>query len=362
MTILFLTTHLNTGGITSYLFSLSKGLIMLGCRVVVVSSGGNMENDFKTVGAKVINVSIQTKSDVSLKIYFALPKILRIMKEEKIDIIHAQTRITQVLARMLSRLTKKPALSTCHGYFKKRLFRRLFPCWGSKTIAISTQVREHLIKDFGLDENKVVLIENGIDLKQFKVADEAERKMVRQKFKLGDELLIGIIARLSEVKGQDILIQAFKKVVEQIPNAKLIIVGEGKTDAELRNLTLLLHVNKQVLFYPIVNQTSETLSLFDLFVMPSRQEGLGLSIIEAQAAGLPVVASRVGGIPTLIEDGQTGVLVDPENIKMLADAMIALLSDKNKRQTIGYNARRFVETRFSLERMAEQTLNLYKSL
>ena len=101
------------------------------------------------------------------------------------------------------------------------------------------------------------------------------------------------------------------------------------------------------------------LALFDVFVMPSRQEGLGLSIMEAQAAGVPVVASRVGGIPTLIEDGKTGLLVEPENKDALSEAIIRLLNDKPLRESIGIAGRVFIENNYSLDKMTEETLTVY---
>jgi len=164
------------------------------------------------------------------------------------------------------------------------------------------------------------------------------------------------------VKGHKTLISAMKKVIEKIPDAKLLIVGEGKIEGELKSLASDLYLEESVHFYPIVNDTPSVLSLLDCFVMPSLQEGLGLSIMEAQAMALPVVASRVGGIPSLIKDGKTGFLVTPANEEELSRALIDCLMNKEKAKTVGRAARRFIEENFPAGKMAEATIEIYEKL
>lgn len=362
MKILFLSTHANTGGITSYLLTLTNGLIRQGHEVHLITSGGDQIETFQRLGVKMFILNFKTKSELDPKIYLALFPLKKYIQEHKIDVIHAQTRVTQVMGQCLKIMTGKFYVSTCHGFFKPRLSRKFFPCWGDRVIAISSQVQEHLQNDFGLAPQKVVLIENGIDLEMFPVADEALRKIKRNAFQLGAEPTIGIIARLSEVKGQDILINAMPQILKIFPNAKLLIVGQGKTENELRMLVKDLNLTNHVRFYPVVNRTSEMLPLFDIFCMPSRQEGLGLSIMEAQAMGLAVVASKVGGIPSLIEHDKTGLLVKSENPDALAHAIVSLLQNKSKAQAMGTAARRFIEEKYSARKMVNKTEELYKKI
>lgn len=362
MNILFLSTHLNTGGITSYLFTMTKGLLHRGHQVHVVSSGGNMEKEFLSIGAKLLTLNIRTKSELDPKIYLALKPLRRYIQENKIDIVHSQTRITQVMGTLLKRFDRTPYLSTCHGFFKTRLSRKLVPCWGDAVVAISKAVEEHLIDDFAVAGEKVVLIESGIDLQEFAFVDDAMKREHRKRFGLGDEPIVGIVARLSDVKGPDILIEAMSKVVPLIPDAKLLLVGEGKMEGALRKMVERLNLAGNVRFFSIVNKTFEMLSIFDIFAMPSRQEGLGLSIMEAQAAGLPVVASRVGGIPSLIEDGKTGVLVEPENSSDLAEAIVKLFGDRDRLKEIGAAGRTFIQKTYSADKMVDKIEELYKRL
>jgi len=362
MNILILATHLNTGGITSYILTLTRGLEKRGTHVFVASSGGNCVEDLQSVGAQHILWNIKTKSELSPKIYLSLPKLCRLVRQEKIDLIHAHTRVTQVAAFFLSRLTGVPFLSTCHGFFKKRFIRKTFPCWGKAVIAISEPVKKHLWKDFGVPQNKVVLIPNGIDISRFEKVSDSIRTQKKEELHLGNGLTIGIIARLSDVKGHSVLIRAMGQVVQEIKTANLLIVGQGKLESDLKKLADDLGLSKNIHFFPVVNNTSEFLTLFDIFVMPSLQEGLGLSIMEAQAAGIPVIASNVGGIPSLIRNGETGILVTPSDVSALARAMIDLLNDPQKRKELSQRGYESIKKNFSADQMVEQTQNLYERL
>ncbi len=321
-----------------------------------------MEGMFADIGVKHFKINIRTKSELDPKIYLALFPIAKIVRENNINVIHSQTRITQVMGEFLSRSLNVPHVSTCHGFFKVRLSRRIFPCWGRRVIAISQPVEKHLLEDFRIERSKVALIENGIEMDQYKPGDVNLRKQARKSFGFTDEPIIGMIARLSEVKGQDVLIRAMPDILKHFSNAQLMIVGEGKTEALLKKLVADLSLSRSVHFCPIVNKTAEILPAFDVFVMPSRQEGLGLSVMEAQAAGLPVVASNVGGIPMLIKDLETGILTEPENSQALAEKVVFVLSHPDKAKALGEAARHFVEKNFHSSIMTEKTIQVYKKV
>ncbi len=362
MNILFLTTHLNSGGITSYLLTLTRGLIGKGHKVFLATSGGNREDAFLTLGACHLKMNIRTKSEADPRIYLALFPLRKFIRANKIDVIHSQTRVTQVVGYLIGRMTHIPYGTTCHGFFKRRFFRWLFPCWGEHVIAISLAVKNHLIEDFGVPEQKIILIESGIEIENFPVVTNEERRAAKRKFQLENNFTIGMIARLSDVKGQDVLIKAMPLMLKEISQARLCLFGEGREEKKLRALVKGLNLENVVLFFPTVSKTRDSLSLLDVFVMPSRQEGLGLSIMEAQAAGLPCVASRVGGIPSLIEEGKTGFLVEPENEKALAEKLITVFKDQRLRQEVGIAARAFVQKNHSAQKMVEETLGVYEKL
>lgn len=359
MNILILTTHLNIGGITSYVLGLAEGLKKRGHNLYVATSEGQMEEEFKNNNIEIIKLPIKTKAEINPKILISAMMLKGFIRSKNIDIVHANTRVTQVLACLIHKIYSKPYVSTCHGFFKTRLLRRVFPCWGQKIIAISSQVKEHLERDFSVNPSQICVIHNGISLKDTKILEPQERGELKRKFGLRGGPVIGIIARLSDVKGHAYLIRAMAIVSRKIPAAQLLIVGEGKMKDELLRLRRELNLEKNIIFVPPLKDISEAISIMDLFVMPSLKEGLGLALMEAMAEEVAVIGSAVGGIKTLINDGLNGLLVKPADISGLGQKIIYLLSDDAKRQSLGKQARQFIEANFSQEKMCLETERVY---
>ncbi len=360
MNILLLTNHLNVGGITSYVYSLACGLKAKGHSVYIGSSAGEALPKFTEAGINFILLPLRTKSEVHPNVAVSLIKLLPQIKEKKIDILHANTRVTQVLACLAGRLSGVPFVSTCHGFFKTRFSRRVFPCWGQKVIAISRQVKEHLLNDFRVNEENIRVIHNGIDIEKFAIHSPQSTAEAKIKLRIGNGSAIGIVARLSDVKGHIYLIEAMKKVLQDFPDAQLVIAGDGKMKDELVSLSSRLGIEKSVFFIPTLADTLTVLSALDLFVLPSLKEGLGLSLMEAMACGICVIGSNIGGIKTLIRDGYNGILVEPKDVNGLYLAISGLLKDHAKMQALAVNARNFIAGNFSLEQMVLQTEGVYQ--
>ncbi len=358
MNILFIANHLNVGGISSYLFTLATGLKDKGHNVYLATSGGELVEKFSASGVVCLKIPINTKKEISPKIIFSFFKLIRNIKKSNIDLIHSNSRTTQVLADLLSRYLGKPHIFTCHGFFKPKISRRLFGCWGKSVIAISQEVKEHLISDFKLDAKKISVINNGIDTKNF--GDFSARELVRKDLSIKNSFVVGIIARLSDVKGHIYLIRAMKKVLASLPSTKLLIIGEGKTKETLIKEVQDLDIHANVLFIPETRGTESILAAMDVFVMPSLQEGLGLALMEAMAQGLAVVGSSVGGIKTLIQDKINGLLVSPADDGQIAQAIITLLKDSDLRYNLGKHARKFIIDNFPKEKMVLATEEIYK--
>lgn len=359
MKILFLTNHLNIGGVTSYCLTLAEALKERGHRVYIASSGGELLFKFIEKGINFVPVPLKTKKELSPKIVFSALKLFRTIKENKIDIVHSNSRTTQVLGCMLESYTGVTHIYTCHGFFKRRLHRRIFPCWGKKVIAISEQVKEHLIRDFKVNADDIRVIHNGIDVKRFEQNSLFDKHQAKINLGFGRGPVVGIIARLSDVKGHIYLIEAMKQVLEKVPSVQLLIIGEGKMKEALANRVKILGIEDSVYFLPAVSDTRPLLQLMDIFCMPSLEEGLGLSLMEAMASGLAVIGSDIGGIKTLIRDGFNGLLVPPQDISGLSLAISALLEDERKRSLLAQEAREFIWHNFSREKMAEETERVY---
>ncbi len=359
MNILFITNHLNIGGITSYVLTLAGGLKKRGHNVYIASGGGRLLSRFIKEGITYIPIPIKTKSEVSLKMLLSYFKLKGFLRKNQIDILHVNSRTTQVLGDWLSRKTGVSCISTCHGFFKRRFSRRVFPCWGQKIIAISGQVREHLIKDFKVNEENIVVIHNGVDVNRCQVLGIRCQAEIKKQLGLKDGPVVGIVARLSDVKGHIYLIQAARIVLNVFPQAQLLIVGSGKIKERLVSLIRNLGIEKNVYFLPEVDDTKEVLSVMDIFVMPSLEEGLGLALMEAMAQEKACIGSDVGGIRSLIKDGYNGLLVRPADSDALAKAITGLLNSRQKKEYLAGNAREFIEKNFSQEKMVSETEKVY---
>ena len=362
MQILLLANHLNAGGITSYLMTLSRGLVKAGHHVVIVTSGGDLVSGLESAGIRHAPMNLRIKSEIHPLIFLFLPRLLKLIKEERIDIIHAQTRVTAMLAALASRWSGVPYVTTCHGYFNPHFGRRIVPLWGRRTIAISRPVAEHLVCELGVSSDCVDLVPNGINLATFYPASESRRAELKRQWKLGAGPVIGMIARLSDVKGHAYLIDAMTEVRLAFPDVRCLLLGEGPLEAELKAQADQRGLNATVIFLPVTGQSSDVLGLFDCVVVPSLSEGLGLSAMEAMAVGLPVVASSVGGLLDLIQDGVTGRLVPAQDPGALAGAINDVLADRAAAVRMGARAREFIAANFPEEKMVAGTLGVYEKV
>lgn len=365
MRILLTTKCLSLGGIGVYTVTLAKALKKKGVDVIVASSGGRLKHQLVEAGIEHISIPVNTGAEIGIHMLRAYRILADIIKNNNIDIIHAQTRVTQVLAYMLAKKLNVRVVTTCHGFFKRRLSRRILPCWGNAVIAISDAVREHLVNDMRVLKNKVHLIYNGIDCSRFRDNhSDKDKILIRSEYNLKEITTIGLIARISKVKGHSYLIEAFGKVLAAYPDTQLLIIGDGSVKYlnRLKRLCVRLKLDEKVLFHKACENTAMPLSVIDIFCMPSIQEGLGLALLEAMAMGKPVIASNVGGIYTLIKDKYNGLLVPPKDSDALAEAILSLLNNRDTARFMGECSRELASTKFSLDEMAEQVVLLYKEI
>ena len=365
MRILLLTTHLNIGGISTYVVSLAKALKDKGEEVFVASSGGVLVSELTQEGISHIKINIRTKSELSPKTFRAIFEISRLVKKLDIDIIHAHTRVTQIVGFFVSRLRRIGFVTTCHGFFRRNLGRILLPAWGDRVIAISEAVEGYLIKDFGVNRNKIALVYNGIDVKKFlKDFSDKERDELKDSFGLRkDHSIIGTIARFTPDKGHDVLLYALFDILKQKPNVQLVFVGDGKERYKIQDIVERLGLSENVIFVKSQINTVSVFAAMDVFMFaPRRKEGLGLVLLEAMASGRPVVATNVGGVGTIVQDGINGFLVGPSKPELLVEPTIRLLKDKELYKKMSQAGRECVVQKFSINGMADKVDRLYKEI
>lgn len=361
--ILHVTTHMNTGGIAQYILSVASALKDRGVDCIVASSGGDMVEELQRRGIVHRSLDIRTKSEFGPKVLKSIFQIYRIIKDEGVDIVHGHTRVSQVSGLIASRMAGALYVSTCHGFFKKRLGRRIFDLWGDRVIAISGPVRESLIRDFKVSPERIELIYSGVDVRRFsKDRSNAEISDFKHKLGLGDEPIVGTIGRLSSVKGHIFFIEAMKGISSEGRRIKGIIVGSGPEEGSLKRLVKDLGMEDSFFFFESTADTPRYLDIMDIFVFPSVKEGLGLSLLEAMAQGRPSIASNIGGIRDIIKDGETGILFNAGDAGMLKRSIIRLLDDAGLRARLGQAARRLVRERFSLDIMTDKITSLYKNM
>lgn len=364
MKVLHINTHINIGGIGQYILSLTKALKNRGIECVVASSGGDLEPELKSCGITHRYLDIKTKSFLSPKILKAVFILSDIIREEKIDLIHAHTRVSQVVTNFASRRTGIPYISTCHGYFKTRVSRRLFDTWGMRVVAISDAVKTHLEKDFGIDEERIALIYNGIDINRFSLNDSSE-EIAKARISLGlkEGPVIGTMGRLSPVKGQRFLIEAMKYAISKKARAQCLVIGSGTEEKMLKNLSKSLGLEDVIKFIgSTYADTPLYLSCTDIFVLPSVEEGLGLALLEAMSLSKPCIGSDIGGISDIIEDGVNGCLVPAGNVKAIGNAILRLLADRIFSEEMGRRGKELVREKFSIDLMVSKMIKLYQEV
>jgi glycosyltransferase involved in cell wall biosynthesis len=312
---------------------------------------------------------------ISRKEYFQLFnlasvwKLSSILRQEKVDILHCQRHQSTVYGSIAAKLAKTPVvLSHVHGLNRsKRIRRKLTNCvvlrWVNKIIAVSQKTKEDIIKNNPcVRPDQVECLNNSIDYKRF--ADiSISKQQAKESIGLNnDSFVFGAVGRLVPTKGLTYLLRAFAKVYRQVPKSNLILIGEGRLKQQLVATAAELGVDKSVYFLGYRTDVEKLLRAMDVFVMSSVAEGMPGVLLEAMAAGLPCIATSVGGIPTVLEDGKLGMLVPAENADALAEAMVQL-AQKPDLTSMVREAQRKVADNYSndavrpkLEKIYEETL------
>ena len=363
MRILQLTSHLDVGGITTYVVNLSRALAARGHQVIVGSGGGTQEGRLTEAGIAHRRVPLATSAECSPQVAWACWQLNRMLSASPVDVIHAHTRTAQVAAAWLSRRQKIPSVTTWHGFYRRRLSRRWWPCTGTMTIAISEPVAAHLRDVFGVPPERIRLIPHGVDAARFEQPiAAAELQRLRAQLQLpSDGPVVGTMARLVPSKGVDQLLDAFAHVRAKVPQARFVIVGDGAARTRLERHAARLGLSPSVRFAGTVADTPAILSLMDVFVfMPATQEGFGLSLLEAMASGRPIVAIRRGGGSSwALDRAQEEVLVVEPDPEKVGEAVAELLRNAGEAARLSSRARQAAKSTYDFARVVEQVEHVY---
>ncbi len=287
-------------------------------------------------------------------------RLWRAMRQFKPDVVHTHHLYELFCAWPGALLSRTRIVHTEHEFFSlmssKACFRlRQLSRFCSAVTGVNEETSAFLRDKVGIPAHKVHTVVNGIDLARFQQADLDRKALGLSE----DDLVAGIVARLHPVKDHPMLLNAFRLVVDQESRAKLLIIGDGAERDKLEQQVVQLGLGEQVRFLGSRSDVPDILQCLDVFVLSSKEEGLPLCILEAMASGLPVVATNVGGIPTVVRPDENGMLVDPEDSRAMANALLSLFNDKKQRVRLGMNGRRLVEQRYNLKKSIAAYHSLY---
>jgi glycosyltransferase involved in cell wall biosynthesis len=262
---------------------------------------------------------------------FAVVKLARILKREKIDILHCHKHQSVVYGALAAKIAGVPTvIAHVHGLNRSKAARRKFINRFvlrkvSRMVTVGQSVRDDVLAaNPFLPADKVVSIGNSIDIERFANIDMSSTE-AKERLGFGAEsFVIGTVGRLDPTKGYDTLIAAFKKVKDRLGNAQLIFVGQGRLLGQLDELAMELELSDSVHFLGRRDDMPEVYRAMDVFVLPSIAEGMPRSLLEAMAVGVPCVASNVGGIPEILCDGEFGCQIEPGDADAISDAIIKL--------------------------------------
>ncbi|MFH1478211.1 MAG: glycosyltransferase family 4 protein [Candidatus Omnitrophota bacterium] len=304
----------------------------------------------------------------------ALFQLVRLIRREKYRIVHTHNSKAGFIGRLAAKIAGTPLIiHTIHGFsfheYEGLLFRKLFiflersaSRFTDKLITISEPLKKWgLSLKIGYPE-QYITIYSGIEIDKFKKAQvDASRK--RQEFGLEPrDIVVGVVAKLWKGKGHKCILTAARNIVNKVPNVKFMFVGEGYLMEELKRMAQELDLEDHVVFTGFRSDIPEITGIFDIALLISLFEGLGRVLLEAMVLGKPVIATNVGGIVDVVDDGKTGILISPGDTAGLERAIIKLLEDKELRVRMGEEGRKKIGDKFSSYVMVKQIEKLYESL
>lgn len=371
MRILYGITKSNFGGAQRYVYDLALEAQKQGHKVgLVVGGQGVLIDRLKEHGVEIFPIEglgrdVALVADIQAGFF-----ICEAIAKFKPDVFHINSSKMGGIGAVAGRIMQVPhIIFTGHGWAFNEVWR---PSWqrvvikffvwlsvmlNHKTICVSEKTKRD-IAGMPFTKNKLVVIHNAIQPFDLRAREDARQKLVPGIS--AETLLVGSTGELHKVKGLDVLLHSWKEV-KKSRNAKLVLMGIGDQEENLKHLAEDLGISDSIIFTGFVENARHLLPALDIFVMPSRSENLPYGILEAGVAGLPVVATAVGGIPEIIDSGKNGILVFRDDTESLTSALDKLADDARLRENLGENLKNTVRTKFALKEMVSKTLEVYRN-
>ncbi|MDH4185588.1 MAG: glycosyltransferase [Nitrospira sp.] len=365
ITVFLVTVGLGVGGTEVQLREIAEHLDRqrFAVTVVALKGEGAIAGEMRKRGIRVLVLNGAGKMDA--RVFF---RFFSLVRREQPDVIHSFLPLANYVGMLVGHILRVSVLVASYRGIEQR--RNRFWVWVDRlavrlaqaTTCCSDAVRSFATERFGGDADKYMTIYNGIDIERFRCVSTISKSHLGLREGIAT---MGTVCRLEEpTKGLAVLLKGLAQLnqMSDIPPFQLLLVGDGPSANALRRLSEELALNKIVIFAGLRCDVEQILPLLDLFVLPSLSEGFGIALVEAMAAGCPVVATAVGGIPEIVQAGRTGVLVPAGDSTALTDALAGLLKDPFKASSLGREGQRWVATQFSVSTMVRHHENLYERL
>ena len=365
------------GGAQAYVYALARGAKERGADVsVLVGSSGaahtsaTLSGRLREAGIPVAFLSHMQRDIGLLSEWHAFRELVSALRKERPHVLHLNSSKMGALGSLAGRVAGVPRIVfTAHGWPHRepRTLVWKAAAWCGSLFAVLLSHRVIAVSECDLRtapslfmRSKVVRVYNGAPSFELRSREEARAALVERAPGLSEyPTWILMNAELHPNKGIDTAIRAVSEVVRTYPHAALVIQGAGEEQERLEALARELDMHDRVFLADFVPEARRNLRAADIFLMPSRKEGLPLALLEAGAAGVPAIVSAVGGMPEIVEHGKTGLLISPDDVHALARALSQLLANPEHAQSLGKELRARVSRTFSEARMLEETLSLY---
>lgn len=365
ITVLHLVGRLHVGGAERQLVALAPLFDPERFRVIVATMqpGGELEEQLREAGVELRCLNFRMRHFLP-----AVGRLRSLLRQEEVGILHTHMYYASWYGRIAGLRAGVPVMiTTDHGHDPwKKPWHVAFERYALKRtalrIAVSQDVAEVLRAREKVPEDKLRVIPNGVDVQRFQIG-QAERDSVRSDLGMADEtLLVGTVGRLVKPKALHVLIEAAARLLGTIPETRLLIVGEGPLRGELERHASGLGIGKQVFFAGARSDIPAVLAAMDVFVLSSQREGLPVALLEAMAAGKPIVATRVGGIPEAVTDRREALLVSPDDPNALAAGIGELARRPDLAAALGRRAAEKAAGEFSIAAVVEKLETVYSEL
>ncbi len=332
--------------------------------IVACPSEGDMSLAIRDMNIDVEIVSMRRLRSLNLySLVTGVLKLIRIINAHKIDVIHANGSRCMIYGGIAGKIKRIPVIWHVRIVEKDNLLDRILSMLADRIIVISNSVRDRF--NWLKKKEKINVIYNGIDIDDF--TRDINTDKIRKELSIAEaEIVIGTVGQLISMKGHKYLIEAAKIVLEKIKNVKFIITGSSQGnnsyEMELKNMVKNYSLEDKIIFTGYQKDIKNIIALIDIFVFSAFGEGFGRVLIEAMALQKPIVAANSGGIPEIVVDGKTGLLVPEKDPQSIASAVIMLINEKDTRDRMGRAGRKRVEERFAIERHTRDVENLYSEV